>query len=37
MPTAIHTFYLRKMYLENKLVEPGALEIAGVPIRSGIN
>ena len=37
IPTAIHTFYLRKMYLENKLVEPDALEIAGVPIRSGIN
>jgi polyhydroxyalkanoate synthase len=37
IPTAIHTFYLRKMFLENKLVEPNALEIAGVPIRSGIN
>ena len=35
MPAAMHSFYLRKMYLENKLVEPGALEIAGVPIDLG--
>ena len=32
MPAAMHSFYLRKMYLENKLVEPGGLELAGVPI-----
>ncbi len=35
MPAAMHSFYLRKMYLENKLVEPGALEFAGVPIDLG--
>lgn len=32
MPAAMHSFYLRKMYLENKLVEPGGIELAGVPI-----
>ena len=32
MPAAMHSFYLRKMYQENKLVEPGALSLAGVPI-----
>jgi polyhydroxyalkanoate synthase subunit PhaC len=32
MPAAMHSFYLRKMYLENKLVEPGGLELAGVKI-----
>ena len=35
MPAAMHGFYLRKMYLENRLVEPGALEITGVPIDLG--
>jgi polyhydroxyalkanoate synthase len=32
MPAAMHSFYLRKMYQENKLIEPGGIEIAGVPI-----
>ena len=32
MPAAMHKFYLRKMYLENKLVEPGGISLAGVPI-----
>jgi polyhydroxyalkanoate synthase len=32
MPAAMHSFYLRKMYLENKLVEPGGISLAGVPI-----
>ncbi|MGE0253919.1 MAG: PHA/PHB synthase family protein [Alphaproteobacteria bacterium] len=32
MPAAMHGFYLRKMYQENKLIEPGGLTLAGVPI-----
>ncbi|MFA7292048.1 MAG: class I poly(R)-hydroxyalkanoic acid synthase [Rhodocyclaceae bacterium] len=32
MPYAMHSFYLRNMYLQNKLREPGGIEIAGVPI-----
>ncbi|NKB50029.1 MAG: class I poly(R)-hydroxyalkanoic acid synthase [Alphaproteobacteria bacterium] len=32
MPAAMHSFYLRKMYQENKLVEPGGIELDGVPI-----
>jgi polyhydroxyalkanoate synthase len=32
MPAAMHSFYLRKMYQENKLVEPGGITLAGVPI-----
>ncbi|MEK7819648.1 MAG: class I poly(R)-hydroxyalkanoic acid synthase [Pseudomonadota bacterium] len=35
MPAMMHKFYLRKMYLENKLIEPGALSLAGVPIDLG--
>ncbi len=35
MPAMMHSFYLRKMYLENKLVEPGAINLAGVPIDLG--
>jgi poly[(R)-3-hydroxyalkanoate] polymerase subunit PhaC len=32
MPAAMHSFYLRKMYQENQLVVPGAVELSGVPI-----
>jgi len=32
MPAAMHSFYLHKMYQENKLVEPGGVSLAGVPI-----
>ncbi|MEX2614532.1 MAG: class I poly(R)-hydroxyalkanoic acid synthase [Alphaproteobacteria bacterium] len=32
MPAAMHSFYLRKMYVENKLVQPGGIELDGVPI-----
>ncbi len=32
MPFAMHSFYLRNMYLENKLREPGGITIEGVPI-----
>jgi polyhydroxyalkanoate synthase len=32
MPAAMHSYYLRNMYLKNRLREPGALELAGVPI-----
>ena len=32
MPAVMHSYYLRKMYQENKLTEPGALTLAGTPI-----
>jgi polyhydroxyalkanoate synthase len=32
MPAAMHAYYLRNMYQENKLVVPGALTLDGVPI-----
>jgi len=32
MPAAMHSFYLRKLYLENLLKEPGGITLAGVPI-----
>jgi polyhydroxyalkanoate synthase len=32
MPSMMHSMYLRKMYLENKLVEPGGITLAGVPL-----
>lgn len=35
LPAAMQTFYLRNMYLENRLAKPGALKIAGEPIDLG--
>ena len=32
MPYAMHSFYLRNMYLANKLKDPNGLTLAGVPI-----
>jgi len=32
MPRRMHSFYLRNMYLENRLREPGGITLAGVPI-----
>jgi len=32
MPAAMHSFYLRNMYLKNQLREAGAITLAGVPI-----
>lgn len=35
LPAAMHSFYLRNMYLDNKLQEPGAIKLAGIPIDLG--
>lgn len=32
MPAAMHSFYLRKMYQENLLREPGGIALDGVPV-----
>lgn len=32
MPARMHSFYLRRMYQQNDLVKPGAIELAGVKI-----
>ncbi|MGH6919430.1 MAG: PHA/PHB synthase family protein, partial [Geminicoccaceae bacterium] len=32
MPYAMHSFYLRKFYQENRLIEPGGISLCGVPI-----
>jgi polyhydroxyalkanoate synthase len=32
MPAMMHGFYLREMYRSNRLVEPGGITLAGVPI-----
>jgi len=32
MPAKMHSYYLRKMYLENALREPGGIEVCGVKI-----
>ncbi len=32
MPAMMHSFYLRKMYLQNELVKPGGIQLLGVPI-----
>ena len=32
MPATMHSFYLRNMYMKNRLREPGGLTLAGVPV-----
>ena len=32
MPMAMHLFYLREMYIKNRLIVPGAVNLAGTPI-----
>ncbi len=32
MPCAMHSFYLRNMYLENRLIEPEGMEVGGVKL-----
>jgi polyhydroxyalkanoate synthase len=32
MPAKMHTFYLRKMYIENRLAKPGGISLAGQSI-----
>jgi polyhydroxyalkanoate synthase len=32
MPAAMHSFYLRNMYQENRLIEPGGISLCGHPI-----
>ena len=32
MPAAMHSFYLRNMYQQNKLIIPGGISLLGVPI-----
>jgi polyhydroxyalkanoate synthase subunit PhaC len=35
MPARMHSFYLRRMYQQNDLVKPGAIELLGEPIDLG--
>jgi len=35
MPVAMHSFYLREMYLHNRLAEPGGITLNGVPVDLG--
>ncbi|ENO88246.1 class I poly(R)-hydroxyalkanoic acid synthase [Thauera linaloolentis] len=35
MPAKMHSFYLRKLYMENQLVEPGGISVDGVAIDLG--
>jgi polyhydroxyalkanoate synthase len=35
MPAAMHSFYLRNMYQDNRLIEPGGITLAGTPIDLG--
>jgi polyhydroxyalkanoate synthase len=32
MPAAMHSFYLRNMYLQNRLAQPGGIVMNGIPI-----
>jgi polyhydroxyalkanoate synthase len=32
MPAAMHSFYLRNLYMKNLLAKPGGIELNGVPI-----
>ncbi|MBS4017422.1 MAG: alpha/beta fold hydrolase [Dechloromonas sp.] len=36
MPYAMHAWYLRELYLHNRLIQPGSLTVAGQPIDLGI-
>lgn len=36
MPYAMHAWYLRELYLHNRLVQPGSLVVAGEPIDLGL-
>jgi polyhydroxyalkanoate synthase len=36
MPARMHSFYLRNMYQENRLIEPGGITLAGTPIDLGL-
>lgn len=35
MPAAMHSFYLRNMYLENKLCQPDGIKLLGTPLDLG--
>ena len=35
LPRALHTFYLREMYLKNNLAKPGGISLNGTPIDLG--
>src|ERR1700684_4417071 len=35
MPARMHSFYLRNMYQENRLAQPGGISLAGTPIDLG--
>jgi polyhydroxyalkanoate synthase len=35
LPRAMHSYYLRNMYLQNNLIKPGALSVKGVPVDLG--
>jgi polyhydroxyalkanoate synthase len=32
MPVTMHSFYLREMYLHNRLAEPGGISLNGIPV-----